>query len=131
MTDREKARKELLTLTPQQRLENIEYLMFRLFMQATELPAPPEKEKSIFTVDDLGPPQTPQMPVVGIPYDLAYARAAAEQIIETVGGNVAMPQLLHAIRAAIHKFEKQANEALAKAAAEEEEAKRKREGGDR
>lgn len=110
---REEAREKLTSLTPQQRLENLEYLTFRLFMQSTELP-PVVEDSPIVTVEDLDTPPRPPMPAVNVPYDLAYARAGAEQILQQVGGDVSIPHLLHAIRAQVEKFNVEARAALEK-----------------
>jgi len=111
------AREKLAGLTPQQRLENLEYLAFRLFMQQTELPVLPElpeqKSSTIVTVDDFGQPKPqPQPHPVGIPYDMAFARAGVDQVLQTVGGDASIPHLLHAICAGIVRFNKEAQEAL-------------------
>ncbi|MCY3676635.1 MAG: hypothetical protein OXH66_03440 [Gemmatimonadetes bacterium] len=110
------AREKLAGLTPQQRLENLEYLAFRLFMQQTELPDLPEPEpkpSTIVTVDDFGQPTpTPQPHPIGIPYDMAFARAGVEQVLMAVGGDASIPHLLHAIRAGIVRFNKEAQEAI-------------------
>ena len=114
-------REKLSNLTPQQRLLNLEYLVFRMFVNTTDLPPGPE-QSPIVTVDDFHPDAPPAPPEKAVAYDLMYARAGLDQIFHATGGNVSIPHALHAIRASIEKFNKDAKAQLEGEAESEESA---------
>lgn len=109
-------------IPPTQRLQNLEYLAFRLFINQTDLPELPEpeprKSSIIHTVEDvMQQAEKPTPPPVRVPYDLAYARGGVEQIIQATAGSVSVPHMIHAAVASIKQFNAQAEAADAQEAA--------------
>ena len=92
------------TLTRQQRVENVEYLVLRMFMNMTEMPAP--EPSAIITVET--PPPAEQQAAQPVPYDMAFAREGVNQILQQVEGQAWVPGLLHAARAGVDHFNAEA-----------------------
>ena len=83
-------------LSPDQRFDNLEFLMFRLLMLVTES----KSQMPGLLLTGMEPPKEER----DIPLDLADAREKMEYVISNAGDQVWVPGLLHVARVVIENF---------------------------